>query len=135
MGLAALRDLGHFDVVVVGGGFSGVWQLHTLRNLGFKVKLLEAGSALGGIRHWNAYPGARVDTAVPTYQLTEIESWKDWTWQETFPGRDELTAYFRHLYEVWYLSKNDLSKNVNMVNIVTLTWSYLLLVLITIRAA
>ena len=38
-----------FDVIVIGGGFCGVWQLHTLRKEGFRVRLFEAGSALGGI--------------------------------------------------------------------------------------
>jgi cation diffusion facilitator CzcD-associated flavoprotein CzcO len=55
-----------WDVIVVGGGFCGCWALNALRKQGFKVHLYEAGSGLGGIWHWNAYPGARVDTPVPT---------------------------------------------------------------------
>lgn len=66
----------------------------------------EAGSALGGIWHWNAYPGARVDTPVPTYQLTEKETWDTWEWKEKFPSRDELARYFLHLDHVWKLSKD-----------------------------
>ena len=31
------------DVLVVGAGFSGVYQLYRLRGLGFKVNLFEAG--------------------------------------------------------------------------------------------
>ena len=42
----------HFDVAIVGGGFCGVYQLHELRKLGFKVRLFERGSALGGIWYW-----------------------------------------------------------------------------------
>ena len=38
-----------YDVIVVGGGFSGIYQLHALRKFGFNVRLFEAGSALGGI--------------------------------------------------------------------------------------
>ena len=45
-----------FDIVIVGAGFAGVFQLHKLRALGFSVLLLEAGSGLGGIWHWNCYP-------------------------------------------------------------------------------
>lgn len=95
-----------WDVIVVGGGFCGVWQLHTLRDLGFKVHLFETGTALGGIWYWNAYPGARVDTAVPSYQLTDKATWNSWEWKQTFPGRDELAAYFQHLDKIWDLSKD-----------------------------
>ena len=99
-----------YGVVVVGGGFCGVYQLQHLRKLGFKTRLFEAGSALGGIWHWNAYPGARVDTAVPTYQLTDPESWQNWEWKQKFPGRDELKDYFQHLDKTWDLSR-DISFN------------------------
>lgn len=39
------------DALVVGGGFAGVYLLHRLRQEGYKVKLVEAGHALGGIWH------------------------------------------------------------------------------------
>ncbi|CAK3755532.1 unnamed protein product [Lecanosticta acicola] len=106
MGSAAPNDQGAYDVLIIGGGFSGIWQLYLLRKSGFKVRLLEAGTALGGIWHWNAYPGARVDTSVPTYQLTAEDSWKDWHWKEKFPSRAELVAYFEHLDNIWGLSKD-----------------------------
>ena len=41
------------DAVVIGGGFGGVYLLHKLRTAGFNVKLIEAGTGLGGIWHWN----------------------------------------------------------------------------------
>lgn len=49
---AAMGSIGQdeeYDVLVVGGGFCGCWQLHALRKQGFKVRMYEAGSALGGI--------------------------------------------------------------------------------------
>jgi cation diffusion facilitator CzcD-associated flavoprotein CzcO len=54
-----------YDVVVVGAGFAGLYQLHRLRDAGLSVLLVDAGSDLGGIWHWNCYPGARVDSHVP----------------------------------------------------------------------
>lgn len=46
------------DVLIVGAGFGGVYLLHRLRDeLGFKCKIFEAGKELGGIWHWNCYPG------------------------------------------------------------------------------
>ena len=38
-----------YDVVVVGAGFAGLYQLYKLRALGFRVRLYEAGAELGGI--------------------------------------------------------------------------------------
>ena len=46
------------DVLVVGAGFSGLYQLDHLRKLGYNVKVFEAGSDIGGIWYWNCYPGA-----------------------------------------------------------------------------
>ena len=84
------------DALVVGGGFGGIHTLYKLRQLGLNAKIFEAGSALGGVWHWNRYPGARVDSEVPFYQLSVREVWKDWTWSERFPGHEELRRYFKH---------------------------------------
>lgn len=40
------------DAVVVGAGFAGCYLLYRLRKEGFKVKVVEAGSELGGVWHW-----------------------------------------------------------------------------------
>ena len=50
MGAVGVEEL---DVVVVGAGFGGCYLLHLLRTNGFKVKVLEAGSTLGGVWCWN----------------------------------------------------------------------------------
>lgn len=64
------------DVVIVGAGFGGIYLMHKLRQQGFKCKILEAGSDIGGIWHWNCYPGARVDSQVPIYEYSMPEVWK-----------------------------------------------------------
>lgn len=33
------------------------------------MKIYEKGAASGGIWYWNCYPGARVDSDTPIYQL------------------------------------------------------------------
>ena len=57
------------DVVIVGAGFNGVYLLHKLRSEGYAVRLIEAQSGLGGVWQANRYPGARVDSHVPNYEL------------------------------------------------------------------
>lgn len=87
------------DVLVVGGGFSGIYQLERLRSLGFAVKVYEAGSDAGGVWHWNQYPGARVDTEATLYQFSDERIWREWNWSEMYPGQEELQAYFRFVIE------------------------------------
>lgn len=99
-----------YDVVVVGGGFGGTHMLNHLRNLGLQTHMFEAGAALGGIWYWNCYPGARVDTETPVYQLTAPELFKAWNWKERYAGRDEMVEYFSHIADVWDL-KRDITFN------------------------
>ena len=84
------------DIVILGAGFSGLYQLHRVRQEGFKVQLLEAGADLGGIWYWNCYPGARVDSHVPNYEFSLEELWRDWHWTERFPSWLELRDYFHY---------------------------------------
>ena len=104
--MGSLANTPKYDVIVVGGGFGGTHVLHKLRGLGFNTHMFEAGAALGGIWYWNSYPGARVDTECPVYQLTDPELFKDWTWTERYPHRDELVRYFAHVSKVWDLEKD-----------------------------
>ena len=87
----------HYDAIIVGAGFSGIYLLYKLRDAGFNVLLVDAASEPGGIWYWNCYPGARVDSQVPLYEFSMGEVWKSWTWSERFPGWKELRAYFRHV--------------------------------------
>lgn len=96
----------HDEVLVVGAGFNGLYQLWRLRNDGFSVRLVEASAGLGGVWQSNRYPGARVDSHVPNYEYSLEAVWRDWTWTERFPGRDELVAYFDHVDRVLELSRD-----------------------------
>ena len=55
------------DVIVIGAGLSGMYQLHRLRQLGLSVRVFEAGGGVGGTWYWNRYPGARFDSESWTY--------------------------------------------------------------------
>lgn len=94
------------DVLVIGAGFSGLYQLYRLRQLGFNVQLFEAGSGLGGIWHWNCYPGARVDTDGPIYQYSIENLWKEWNWTERFPDWKEMREYFNFVDRKLDLNKD-----------------------------
>lgn len=100
------RKQDELDVLVVGAGFAGLHQLYHLRKLGYKVKVVETASGLGGIWHWQTYPGARVDTEVPIYEYSSEELWKDWTYSERYPARAEILKYFEYVDGKWDLSKD-----------------------------
>lgn len=95
-----------FDALIVGAGFNGIYQLHRLRQEGFKVRLFEAGADMGGIWYWNCYPGARVDSHIPIYEFSIEELWRDWNWTERFPAWDELRRYFHYVDKKLDLSRD-----------------------------
>jgi len=50
------------DVIVIGGGFSGLLAGARLHEAGVKdVRIIEAGGDFGGTWYWNRYPGAQCD--------------------------------------------------------------------------
>ncbi|KAM5353703.1 hypothetical protein ACJ41O_000353 [Fusarium nematophilum] len=86
-----------FDAIIVGAGFVGCHLLYLLRAHGFKCLVIEEGTDIGGVWHWNCYPGARVDSRTPIYEYSNPRLWKDWTWTQRYPGRDEICRYFEHV--------------------------------------
>ena len=118
--LSAIRNApslpSDLDVLIVGGGFNGLYQLYQLRQRGFRVHLVEAGEDIGGTWHWNRYPGARVDSNVPEYEFSIEELWRDWNWTERFPSWQELVEYFHYVDAKLNLSR-DISYGTRLVNV------------------
>ncbi len=86
------------DVVVVGAGFGGLYALHRLRELGFKVKVFEKGGDVGGVWYWNRYPGARCDVESMQYSYSFSEDLQqEWRWGERFAAQPEILAYAQHV--------------------------------------
>ncbi|GAC70548.1 flavin-containing monooxygenase [Gordonia soli] len=57
-------------VVIVGAGVAGITALHVFRRRGFSdVTVLEKGSDVGGVWHWNRYPGLTCDVPSQLYQF------------------------------------------------------------------
>ena len=94
------------DVLIIGGGFGGMYGLYRMRQLGLTVKLFEAGADFGGTWYWNRYPGARVDSEVPFYSLSIPEVYENWEFTERYPGHQELRNYFKHIDHVLDLRKD-----------------------------
>jgi cyclohexanone monooxygenase len=94
-----------FDVIVVGAGFSGLYMLHRLRQLGLTAHVFEAGGGVGGTWYWNRYPGARCDVESIEYSYGFDEDLEQsWEWTERFAGQPEILRYLEHVadrFELW----------------------------------
>jgi cyclohexanone monooxygenase len=101
------RDPVDLDVAVVGAGFSGLYMLHRLRNLGYRVRVYEAGDGVGGTWYWNRYPGARCDVESVDYSYSfspELE--QEWTWTERYAAQPEILAYLNHVADRFDLRRD-----------------------------
>ena len=105
----------NFDVVVVGAGFAGMYAIHRFRKLGLTIKVLEAGSDVGGTWYWNRYPGARCDVASLEYSFgfsKELE--QEWEWPEVFSSQPDILRYANHVADRFEL-RRDIQFNTRVV--------------------
>ncbi len=104
-----------FDAIVVGAGIAGLYQLYRLREMGLKVRTLDAGTSVGGTWYWNCYPGARVDSQSYVYQYWfSDEIINEWNWSERFPAQPETERYLNFVAD-----KLDLRKDIQFHTRVT----------------
>ncbi|MER5771945.1 NAD(P)/FAD-dependent oxidoreductase [Streptomyces sp. NPDC001985] len=95
------------DAIVVGAGFSGLYQLHLLRERGLRVRLFEAGDDVGGTWYWNRYPGARCDIESLSYSYSfSPELDQEWVWSEKYAGQPEILRYLRHVADRFGLRRD-----------------------------
>ncbi len=95
------------DVVVVGAGFAGLRNLHTLRERGLSVAVLEAGSDVGGVWFWNRYPGARCDVESYDYSYSFSEDLEqEWRWSERYATQPEILRYINHVADRFDLRRD-----------------------------
>jgi cation diffusion facilitator CzcD-associated flavoprotein CzcO len=95
------------DVLVVGAGVTGIYQLYRAREAGFTVALVEAGDGVGGTWFWNRYPGARFDSESYSYgYLFSEELFEEWEWQEHFAAQPETERYLNHVVDRFGLRRH-----------------------------
>jgi cation diffusion facilitator CzcD-associated flavoprotein CzcO len=96
------------DALIIGAGFSGLYQLLCLRDrLGLSAKVLEAGEGVGGTWYWNRYPGARCDSESHSYCYSFSEELlRDWVWSERYPGQPEIMRYLNHVADRFDLRRD-----------------------------
>ena len=114
---ASPNSVEHFDAVVVGAGFSGLYALHRLRgSLGLNVRLFEAGGGVGGTWYWNRYPGARCDVPSFWYSYSFSEELdQEWSWSEKCSSQAEIERYLNHVTDRFDL-RRDIRFNMRVIS-------------------
>lgn len=95
------------DMLVVGAGFAGLYQLYCARAAGLSVRVLEAGDGVGGTWYWNRYPGARCDVESLDYSYSfsqELE--QEWNWSERYAPQAEILRYINHVADRFDLRRD-----------------------------
>ena len=83
-----------YEVVVIGAGVAGIYQIKRLIDLGVKATVLEGNEDLGGTWYKNRYPGARFDSESFTYGYSfSQEVLDEWHWTEQFSSQPENLRY------------------------------------------
>ncbi|MDY7106792.1 MAG: NAD(P)/FAD-dependent oxidoreductase [Actinomycetota bacterium] len=102
-----MNDVEAHDVIVIGAGVSGLYQIKTLTDLGFDAIVLEADDDLGGTWYRNRYPGARFDSESYTYGYSfSKELLDEWHWVERFSPQPENLRYLNYVADKFDLRKH-----------------------------
>src|SRR6218665_689964 len=103
----AVEPTSHFDAVIVGAGFAGLYMLYRLRQLGLSVRVYEAGGEVGGVWFWNRYPGARCDIESMNYSYSfSHELQQEWAWTERYATQPEILRYINHVADRFELRQD-----------------------------
>jgi cation diffusion facilitator CzcD-associated flavoprotein CzcO len=96
-----------YEAIIIGAGMSGLYQLYRLRELGMTVRVLEAGTNVGGTWYWNRYPGARFDSESYSYGYSfSKELLGEWEWSEHFAGQPETLRYLNYVADKFDLRRD-----------------------------
>jgi len=96
-----------YEVIVIGAGVAGIYQIKRLVDLGIKATVLEAAGGLGGTWYGNRYPGARFDSESYTYGYSfSRELLDEWHWKERFSGQPENLRYLNHVADKFDLRRH-----------------------------
>jgi cation diffusion facilitator CzcD-associated flavoprotein CzcO len=96
-----------YEVIIVGAGVGGIYQLYKLKQLGINVTVLEGAADLGGTWYHNRYPGCRFDSESYTYGYSfSKELLNEWHWKERFSGQPENLRYLNYVADKFDLRKH-----------------------------
>jgi cation diffusion facilitator CzcD-associated flavoprotein CzcO len=84
----------YHEVIIVGSGLNGMYQLHRLRQEGMDAVALEGNTDVGGTWFNNRYPGCRFDVESYSYAyFFSKEIIGEWNWKEMFSPQPDNYEY------------------------------------------
>jgi cation diffusion facilitator CzcD-associated flavoprotein CzcO len=93
------------DVIIIGAGLTGIYQLYRARESGFDAIVVEAAEGLGGTWYHNRYPGCRFDSESYTYGYSfSKELLEEWHWTEHFSPQPENLKYLNYVADKFDLN-------------------------------
>lgn len=100
------KSKSHYEVIVIGAGVAGIYQIKRLSDLGVDATVLDAVGGLGGTWYQNRYPGARFDSESYTYGYSfSKEVLNEWHWKERFSSQPENLRYLNFVADKFDLRK------------------------------
>ncbi len=107
------------DALIVGAGFSGIYQLHRLQELGLSVKLIDKADDVGGTWFWNRYPGAMSDTESYVYRyFWDREDLQTYPWSHHYIQAADIRKYLEHVVE-----KHELRRHMHFaIELISAVW-------------
>jgi cation diffusion facilitator CzcD-associated flavoprotein CzcO/acetyl esterase/lipase len=108
-----------FDLVIVGAGFAGMYQLVRARRARLSAVVLETADDVGGTWYWNRYPGARCDILSVDYSYSwDPELQEEWEWSERYAAQPEILRYAQFVAD-----KHDLRRDIRFTTrVVSAEW-------------
>ncbi|MEM9517633.1 MAG: NAD(P)/FAD-dependent oxidoreductase, partial [Actinomycetota bacterium] len=97
----------HHEIIVLGAGVSGIYQIKRLADLGIDAIVLEADDDLGGTWYRNRYPGCRFDSESYSYGYSFSKELLDaWHWKERFSSQPENLRYLNFVADMFDLRRH-----------------------------
>lgn len=94
-----MADQQHYDAIVLGAGFGGMYALKKLRDeQGLKVRVFDKAKDVGGTWYWNRYPGALSDTESFVYCYSwDKELLQEWPIETRYLTQPQILKYLNHV--------------------------------------
>ncbi len=96
-----------FDVIIIGAGVTGLYQLYLARKAGLSVRVFDAAGGVGGTWYWNCYPGCCFDSESESYGYTWSKALlEEWDWTEHFSPQPETERYLNYVADRFDLRRD-----------------------------
>ncbi|VVO32652.1 flavin-containing monooxygenase [Pseudomonas fluorescens] len=109
-------DIIHYDAIIIGAGFAGIYMLKKLRDeMGLKVRAFDKAGGIGGTWYWNRYPGALSDSESFVYCFSwDRELCQEWDITTRYLTQPQILSYLNHAVD-----RHDLRRDIQLETAIT----------------